>query len=71
MRYLKLGLLALIVALAAIGLLRITDVITAAQAPWLAKRAFAAIVLLMVVGLALGAVTSRGAPDESADRPIP
>ena len=71
MRYMKLGIAALIVALAAIGLLRIADIITSAQVQLLMKMAFAAIVLLMAAGVALNVVTSRAVPDDSADRPIP
>ena len=71
MRYLKIGAVAAITALVAIGVLRITDVITSAQAPWLATRALAAIVLLTIAGFAAGVVAAPQARDESADRPIP
>lgn len=71
MRAIKLGVLALIAAAAAIGILRITGLITEAQLPWLATRAFAAIALLLVAGVAIGAVAPRPVAPDSTDRPIP
>jgi uncharacterized membrane protein SirB2 len=71
MRILKLGAVGAIVVVVLIAALRIADVITAAQAPWLARRALAAIALLVVAGIALGAVTGRSPSAGPADRPIP
>jgi len=71
MRILKLGVVGAIVVIVAIGALRLADVITAVQAPWLAKRALAAVALLVVAGLAIGAVAGRRPTAGAAQRPIP
>jgi hypothetical protein len=70
MRYLKLGAAAAIVVVVAIALLRLTDVITAAQAPWLYRRALAGVALLTLALAAIGLVSARGAA-QAPDRPIP
>jgi len=70
MRYLKLGVIGAIVVAVAIGALRIADVITAAQAPWLIRRALAAVALLTLAAAAIGVVSARGSA-QAPDRPIP
>lgn len=71
MRFLKLGVAGAIAVVAIISALRIADVITAEQAPWLARRGVAVIGLLAVAGLAIGVVTGRTRSAGPADRPIP
>ena len=71
MRLLKLGVIGAIALVAIVGALRIADVITAAQAPWLMKRGIAVVAVLMIAGLAIGAVTGRTRSAGPADRPIP
>ena len=72
MRYLKLSGLAVIAALAVIGLLRITDLIQPDDASWLAIRAIAAIALLTLAGFGLGLLSrSTKTTGDSTDRPIP
>ena len=68
MRALRLAAVAAIVAVAAIAALRITDIITPAQLPWLANRALSVIVL---VSLAAIAIAGRPRGDASPGRPIP
>ena len=70
MRYLKLGVIGAIVVLVVIGALRIADVITAAQAPWLVRRALAVVALLTLASAAIGIVSARG-PARAPDRPVP
>lgn len=72
MRYVKLGLIAAVVALGVIGILRITDVITPVEASWFAARSVGVIVLSALVGSVIGIVSGRSAPSSGpADRPIP
>lgn len=71
MRYLRIAALAAVAALAAIAVLRVTDVITAAQLPWLANHTLAAIALLLVAGLAIGAIAGKPRASDAADRPVP
>ena len=72
MRYVKLGLLFAAVALAAIGLLRVTDVIPTNVATWLAVRALAVIAVGAIAGIVIGAISERSDPvDESTTRPVP
>lgn len=71
MRFLKLGALGVIVAFAALGVLRATDLITASEARWLGGRALAVIALLLVAGIAAAVFAGRSASSAADDRPIP
>ena len=70
MRYLKLGVTGAIVVVVATAALRIADLITAAQAPWLYRRALAGVARLTLAAAAIGAVGSRSSA-QAPDRPIP
>jgi hypothetical protein len=71
MRSLKLGAIAAITAVAAIGALRATELITAPEARWLGGRALAVIALLLVAGIATSLFAGRTASATPDDRPIP
>jgi len=71
MRALRLGAVAAIVAVAAIAVLRIADIITPAQLPWLANRALAVIALLLLAAIAVGAIAGRPRASAAGERPIP
>jgi hypothetical protein len=71
MRYLRMAAVTAIVAVAAIAVLRLADVITPAQLPWLANRALGVIALLLLAGIGVGALAGRTQASESAERPIP
>jgi hypothetical protein len=71
MRALRLAAVAAIVAVAAIAALRITGAITPARMPWLANRALGVIALVLVAGIAVGALAGRPRGNEATGRPIP
>jgi hypothetical protein len=68
----KLGAAALLVALAAVGVATVTDLITAAQAPGIAVRAAGAIAILTALGAALsGLLARRGTSSDTSQQRVP
>ena len=71
MRYIKLGLIAAVVLLGAIGILRIADVIKPDVAAWLAARSVGVVVFSVIVGILIGLISGPRRHDDSVGKPVP
>lgn len=71
-RSLKLGFLLAILAVAAIAVLRVAQVITPADARWYGVRGVSIIAILTIAAALTGAFASRNPDDaDPSDRPVP
>jgi hypothetical protein len=71
MRGLKLGAVAVLLVVAVLALLWVTEAVPRSDVADMAPKALAAVGILVVAGVALGAVAGRTDVPDQSDKPVP